>query len=151
MSIMGIKGRGSVLRSVSQTIGLDGDQVVPDDAALEKKQQAQEEQAQIKAINEQVDKGIQAGVEQGVKKISSELTSGFLASKARMPGEEDTGPPGPNEQPPMGGMEQMARQAQGMQATPSAGGMIKPMALVGNQPRPLGPGARPRPPGAGPE
>jgi hypothetical protein len=151
MSIMGIKGRGAVLRSVSQTIGLDGDMVVPDDATLEKKQQAQEEQAQIKAINEQVDKGIQAGVEQGVKKISSELTSGFLASKAKMPGEEETGPPGPNEQPPMGGMEQMARQAQGMQATPLAGGMIKPMALVGNQPQPPGPGGRPRPPGAGPE
>jgi hypothetical protein len=87
LEIMGIKGRGVVLRSVSQTIGLDGDNVVPSDEELSKKQEKQQQQEQVKAINEQVDKGIQAGVEQGVQKIASELTAGFLASHAAMPGE----------------------------------------------------------------
>ena len=44
MDIMGIKGRGAVLRSVSQTIGLDGDEVVPSDEELQKKQEAKEQQ-----------------------------------------------------------------------------------------------------------
>lgn len=43
--IMGVKGRGAVLRSVSQTIGLDGEQVVPTDAELEQMDQAQKAQA----------------------------------------------------------------------------------------------------------
>ena len=42
MGIMGIMGRGAVLRSVSQTIGLDGDKVVPSDDELRKKQEQQE-------------------------------------------------------------------------------------------------------------
>jgi hypothetical protein len=94
LEIMGIKGRGTVLRSVSQTIGLDGDEVVPSDEELAKKQEQQQKSKQTQAITEQVDKGIQAGVEQGVQKITSELTAGFLASHAAMPGEEPGGPPG---------------------------------------------------------
>ena len=46
IDIMGMKGRGSVLRSVSQTIGLDGEDVVPSDDELQKKQDAKEQQNQ---------------------------------------------------------------------------------------------------------
>ena len=86
IGIMGMKGRGAVLRSVSQTIGLDGEAVVPTDDELQKKQEQQDQQAQNQAINQRVDQGIQQGVQTGVQKIASELTSGFLASQAAMPG-----------------------------------------------------------------
>lgn len=50
MSIVGPKGRATVLRSVSQTIGLDGDEIVPSDGDLDQQQkqsqQNQEAQAQ---------------------------------------------------------------------------------------------------------
>ena len=46
MGIMGMAGRGTVLRSVSQTIGLDGEKVVPSDDELEKKQAQQDQNAQ---------------------------------------------------------------------------------------------------------
>jgi hypothetical protein len=36
LKIMGIGGRATVLRSVSQTIGIHGDEVVPDDDKIEK-------------------------------------------------------------------------------------------------------------------
>ena len=98
MDIIGITGRGAVLRSVSQTIGLDGDRVVPSDDKLQKKQDAKEKNQQQQAISEQVDKGIQEGVEQGVRKITSELTSGFLASHAQLP--EDPGMEGGEGGPP---------------------------------------------------
>jgi hypothetical protein len=166
MSIMGIKGRGVVLRSVSQTIGLDGEQVVPDDATLDQKQQQQDQQSQIKAINDQVNKGIQAGVEQGVQKITSELTQGFLAAQTQMPGGAPTGPPGgppgppggppgmgapPGAQPGMGGgMDKAARQTQGSQPTPMSNQTAQPANVVGNQPGPMGPGGRPPPIGGGP-
>jgi hypothetical protein len=40
--IMGAKGRAAVLRSVSQTIGLDGEQIVPNEDQIEAMQAAQE-------------------------------------------------------------------------------------------------------------
>ena len=45
--IMGPQGRAAVLRSVSQTIGLDGEQVVPDEETL---RAAVEQQAQMAAV-----------------------------------------------------------------------------------------------------
>jgi hypothetical protein len=180
MSIMGIKGRGTVLRSVSQTIGLDGDNVVPSDEVLAKKQEKQEQNEQVKAINEQVDKGIQAGVEQGVQKIASELTAGFLASHAALPGEEAPGgspgmgtppggsgggpagaPPGPPGMGPgMGGgvagpprpanMDEAANQARGNQPTPMSNAPALPGNVVGLQRRPMQPGMRPPSIGGGP-
>jgi hypothetical protein len=71
IGIMGMKGRGAVLRSVSQTIGLDGEEVVPGDDELAKKQEQQDANAQNMQINQRVDQGIQAGVQAGVQKISS--------------------------------------------------------------------------------
>jgi hypothetical protein len=140
MSIMGLKGRGVVLRSVSQTIGLDGENIIPDDSALEKKEKAQQENAQQKALNERVDAGIQEGVELGVKQITSTLTQGFLASKAQMPGDE-TEP----HQMGMGGggdMAQNANQTRGNQPTPMSNAPIQPGNVVGNQLGPPGMGGR---------
>src|SRR5215475_7630054 len=45
LSIIGPKGRAAVLRSVSQTIGLDGEEIVPTEEALD----AQQDQAQAQA------------------------------------------------------------------------------------------------------
>lgn len=45
MGIIGPKGRAAVLRSVSQTIGLDGEQIVPSDDQLAAQQQQQQQQA----------------------------------------------------------------------------------------------------------
>jgi hypothetical protein len=186
MDIIGITGRGAVLRSVSQTIGLDGDKVVPSEDELQKKQLAKEKDKQTQAITEQVDKGIQAGVEQGVQKIAAELTAGFLASHAQLPedsgapsagappgapgggppgmGSPPGGPPGMGPPPggppgmgappsggsPGGGMDQMARATQGARPTPMSNQLALPANVAGNQPAPLGPGARLRPIGGGP-
>lgn len=178
MDIMGITGRGVVLRSVSQTIGLDGERVVPADEVLQKKQDAKEKGKQTQDLSEQVDKGIQTGVELGVQKIASELTSGFLASHAQLPGDEPGqggpdgapgmggqpggppegqpgmgGPPGgpPGMGPPPGGNGAMAmRRMQGAQPSRMNNQMTQPQNVVGNQPRPPGPGGRPRPIVGGP-
>jgi len=164
LGIMGIKGRGVVLRSVSQTIGLEGEEVVPSDEVLAKKQEKQEQNEQNKAISQKVDEGIQAGVELGVQKIASELTAGFLASHAAMPGEEAPGgspglgapPGGPGGGPPSappgppGNMAEGARQAQGNQPTPMSNQQALPGNVVGLQRRPMQPGMRPPPIQGGP-
>jgi hypothetical protein len=163
MDIIGIAGRGAVLRSVSQTIGLDGDKVVPSDEALQKKQEAKEKNKQQQDISEQVDKGIQEGVEQGVRKITSELTSGFLASRAQLPedpgmeGQEGGMPgqaqPGTGGPPGMGGPpggDQQMRNMQGNQPSRMSNQLTQPQDVVGNQPKPPGPGGRPRPIVGGP-
>jgi hypothetical protein len=160
IDLMGMKGRGSVLRSVSQTIGLDGENIVPNDDELQKKQEQKDQQGQAQAINQRVDAGIQQGVQQGVSKISSELTAGFLASQAQVPGGVPGGappggatPPGggpPGGAPPGGPMAQGAAQAQGNQPTPLSNAPSQPANVAGNQPALPGPGARPPPVGGGP-
>jgi hypothetical protein len=170
MDIVGITGRGEVLRSVAQTIGLDGSKVVPSAEDLLKKQEAKEKGKQAQDISEQVDKGIQEGVNQGVQKITAELTAGFLASKAQMPGDEQggelgastggqppAGPPGMGAAPvqpgmgppPGGGGSQMMRDMQGAKPTPMNNQTSQPVDMVGNQPR-MRPGMRPRPIVGGP-
>lgn len=162
MDIIGISGRGEVLRSVSQTIGLNGDKVVPSSEELQKRQAAKEKGKQQQDISDQVDKGIQAGVEQGVQKITAELTSGFLASKAQMPGDEGEmagppqgvgppgGPPGGAGAPRPGGPpSDMMRKMQGAQPTPMNNQQTQPVDSVGHQPQ-MRPGMRPRPIGGGP-
>jgi hypothetical protein len=140
INIMGLKGRGAVLRSVSQTIGLDGEDVVPSDDLLEKKQAEQEKNAQQMALNQRVDAGIQQGVQSGVQKISSELTAGLLASQATAapggaPGGPPIGSPLPAGTPPGSPIAQGAAMAQGTKPTPPnqapAGNLG---AVVGNQP-----------------
>jgi hypothetical protein len=158
IDIMGMKGRGSVLRSVSQTIGLDGEDVVPSDEELIKKQEAKEQQGQVQAINQRVDQGIQQGVQQGVSKISSELTAGFLASQAQVPGGVPGGAPSGGGTPPEGGPPggappggpEGAAQAQGNQPTPLSNAPSQAANTVGDQRALPGPGARPPTIGGGP-
>jgi hypothetical protein len=99
--IMGIKGRAAVLRSVSSTIGLDGEEIVPPDDQIEKMAQAEQQQQQNGngAIQQRVDEGVQKGVEAGVARIATELTAGILAERGGM-GE---GPPAHIGTPPGGG------------------------------------------------
>jgi hypothetical protein len=156
VEIMGMKGRGAVLRSVSQTIGLDDEEVVPADDVLEQKEQQKADQTQQQALGQKVDQGIQMGVQQGVQKISSELTAGLLASQATPGGGAPGGQPGspPGAAPPggpLGGpMAAQAAQAQGNQPTPMSNQQTQPANVTGNQPQPPGPGGRPPPPGGGP-
>lgn len=160
MKIMGIKGRATVLRSVSTTIGLDGEGVVPPEDQIDKMVQQEQEQNQGGgSLNAQVEQGIQAGVKAGVSRISTELTAGLLASAAHMPegppahiGTLEGAPP-----PPAGenggqaghtnnpSVDQAARQSQGDQhGQIAAGGLGPQTALVGNM---KGPNAMPISPG----
>jgi hypothetical protein len=88
MHIVGLKGRGSVLKSVSTTIGLPDD-IVPNEEALEKMEQAQQKQAAAGPIEQMIQKAVDEGVAAGVKRITTELAAGKLAAGAQMP----EGPP----------------------------------------------------------
>ena len=160
--IVGIKGRGAVLRSVSSTIGLQGEEVVPSDQALEQMQQQETQQQQNQPYAQKVQEGVQKGVEQGIQSITKELTAGAIAQQMGVPEGPPThigtpepsqpGAPGTNN-PQMGlGMEQRAAQAQGNQRGPLTGGGEGPQGLaprtntVGQQP---GKGALPISPGVG--
>jgi hypothetical protein len=145
LKIMGMKGRAVVLRSVSTTIGVPGDQVVPSDdklEAMEKQQQAEQENGGIDAL---IQKAVNTGVEQGVKRISTELTSGVLAARANM-GEgpaAHVGTPGEFQDVPGGGQGQAsdpgmhagmaagAAQAQGNQPSALSGSMGPQTHLMG--------------------
>jgi hypothetical protein len=83
--IVGMKGRGIVLRNVATGIGIMGEQIVPDDDKLDKMQQEEEANAQGAQAAEAVNKGVQSGVEAGVKRITTELTSGLLGQDERLP------------------------------------------------------------------
>ena len=90
MKIMGIPGRAAVLRAVSSTIGIQGEQIVPPDAQIEKMaQQAQEQAASGGNIEEAITNAVNKGVAAGVQRISTELTAGVLAVRSDMP----EGPP----------------------------------------------------------
>jgi hypothetical protein len=155
--IVGIKGRGSVLRAVSQTIGLNGEEVVPSDDVLERMQQAQQQQEAQGPVAEQVQKGVAKGVELGIQAVTKDLTAGEIAAQIGMP----EGPPAhvgtiPGEgQPPatnnpsmdLGSGARDAAMGQGTKQGPLAGGGMGPQThLVGSQP---GPGAKPISPGVG--
>jgi len=88
MKIVGIKGRANVLRSVASTIGLDGDKTVPSEDELDKMEQEQAAAAKTAPIEERVMKGVQTGVESGVKEITAQLTTGALAMRAHLPDDE---------------------------------------------------------------
>ena len=151
IQIMGTKGRGTVLRSVSQTIGLDGDQVVPSEQELEAADAQQKQQAQQGGnLSQQVQKGVQEGVEAGIKRITTELTAGLIAQQTGMP---EGGPthigtlPG---QPGATPMATAAAQAQGQQPTPMNQSPGPQTNLTGSQPAPPGQG-RPNPIQGGPQ
>ena len=156
-SIMGIAGRGAVLRAVSQDIGLTGEDIVPSDEELEKRQAAQQaQQAQGGGpLEQQVQQGVAKGVEAGVQKITSELTAGILAARSQMtegPPAHIGTPPGTQGEQLLGGGQAdvaAARQAQGNRPPQggSAGGGIAPQSatVVGKTPQsgaahPISPG-----------
>lgn len=130
--IMGISGRGKVLRAISSDLGIMGEDVIPDDSALDKMQQADLAAQQAGPIDQQVQKGVSAGVEAGVKRISTELTAGILAARSAMPegapvhigtppGAPGGAPPATNGAAPPGGAPGLAAKAQGLQPTPMSG------------------------------
>jgi len=170
-SIIGITGRGEVLRAVSNTIGLDGDQIVPSEQELEQRQQQNKAQQQSGPINQRVEQGVQAGVEAGVKRISTELTAGLLAARSQLPegapvhigtlpmggpggppGNGPPGGPGAPGQPPSGAqLPAMAAQAQGSQPTPPNQSRGPQTNVTGNQPKfNFNGSGRPPPPAGGP-
>ena len=142
--IMGIKGRASVLRSVSTTIGMPGEDIVPPQDAIEKMEQQQEKSAQTASIDEAVNKAVAAGVEAGTKRIVTEITAGRLAMKQEMPlgnpthigtpdGENGSGggPEGAGNHSDGGTHAGMAAQAQGNQPGKPQQGMGPQTHLVG--------------------
>jgi hypothetical protein len=147
--IVGLKGRAAVLRSVASTIGLDGEEIVPDEDKIQKMQQAQEQKDQGDggAIQQHVEQGVQKGVQAGVQRIATELTAGVLAERARMPegppahigtpAAAPGAPPGPGGPPPMGNMAHAAAQGQGAQPGQMSGNKMGPQTnTVGPQPGP---------------
>lgn len=155
MGIMGTTGRGTVLRAVSQTIGLNGEQVVPSDEALEKMAAQEKEQAEANGgpVAQAVTQGIQKGVQAGINRITTELTAGEIAAQIGvppgMPTHIGTDSPmlGPPQQPggPQGqGGTNPAAVGQGTKQGPLATqGMGPRTSLVNQQPGP-GPAGPPK-------
>src|SRR6185369_4655579 len=74
--IMGLKGRSAVLRNVSQTIGMDHEDIVPPEEQLEHMEQQEKQNAQSGNIDQRVQEGVEKGVQAGVSRIATELTAG---------------------------------------------------------------------------
>lgn len=128
--IMGIKGRAAVLRSVSSTIGMDGEDIVPDEDSIDKMEQAEKAakaDGNRQAIEQAVEEGVQKGVEAGVARIATELTAGALAMRAHLP---EGNPTHLGTVP----MDQAASQGQGMQPKKLSESMGPQTALTGSQP-----------------
>jgi hypothetical protein len=136
MHIMGIAGRGRVLRAVATPLGIDGETIVPPDQVLDQMETQQKQQQAEGPLMQQVEKGIQGGVEQGLRKITTELTAGLLAARLQMP----EGMPthiGTLPEHNGGGVEEAARVASGTKPTPVSTQHMGPQtSLVGNQPGP---------------
>jgi hypothetical protein len=137
--IMGIKGRGLVLRSVASDIGLPGEQVVPAQKQLEQ-MDAQANQPPPPVNPQSISEAMNKGVAAGVQRVITELTAGQLAMLEGMPEGMPThigtpaggamppqpgqpgGPPGMS--PPVPGahinLPQASAQAQGMRTAPAA-------------------------------
>jgi hypothetical protein len=159
--IIGLKGRAAMLRSVSTTIGMTGEEIVPPEDQIDQ-MVAQEKQQQASggpAIQQRVETGVQKGVEAGVQRIATELTAGVLAARGGMPegppvhiGTPESGQPTTNNPAmdlgPQGDPARAARIGQGTKQGPLVGGGMAPNSanLVGPTP---GPGAHPISPGVG--
>lgn len=160
--IMGVKGRATVLRSVSTTIGMPGEEIVPSEDQIEKMVQEDQKKKAAGSIDQAVQEAVTKGVEAGVKKITTQLTEGALAARAQMPdgyperpGMQQQNPEGQNHTNnpdmdlghqqqssphPSGSPAHRAAQAQGRQPSPLSQSMGPQTHLTGNQP---GPGAKP--------
>jgi hypothetical protein len=90
MKIMGIGGRAAVLRSVSSTIGIQGEQIVPSDGEIEKMEKAEQQQQQQGGNIEQlIMSAVNKGIEAGAKRIATDVTAGGIAAELQIP----EGPP----------------------------------------------------------
>ena len=130
--IVGLAGRGKILRTVASTIGMTGEEIVPDDDKLDKMQQAEEQQAQSASAVEAINKGVDAGVKAGVQRITTEITSGILGTDERLPMGPPTHigtPPGPGGAP--GAPGGVLPQAQPAGAPQGPGGPGQPAAPQG--------------------
>ncbi len=150
--IIGLKGRAAILRSVSTTIGMDGEAIVPAEDQIEKMEKEQKTKAENGPIDAAVSKAVASGVEAGVKRITTELTAGALAARAHMPEGTPThlGTPGGFDGPqtnnpgmdlgqhPNDGTAERAAAAQGNQAGQLSQSMGPQTNLTGSPP---GPGA----------
>jgi hypothetical protein len=154
--IMGLKGRATVLRSVSTTIGMPGEEIVPDEDQIDKMAQAQQQQEQTGPIEQEIQKAVQKGVAAGVQLIAKEMTAGQIAPMEGM----TEGPPahvgtpgatGEGQNTSSGGLDmaqphpndgtaQRAAASQGNQPGQLSQSMGPQTHLTGNQP---GPGAMP--------
>lgn len=154
MSIIGLKGRADVLRSVSTTIGLQGDNIVPPEQVMEQKQAEADQQQQTGPVMQKIQQGVITGVEAGIKRITTELTAGQIAANMRLPegppvhiGTPEGQPGGAPGQPgallPAGNMQANAAHAQGAQ--PPRPGEQTPQATAprANTVGPPTPNARP--------
>src|SRR5581483_6076457 len=72
--IIGVKGRGVLLRNIA------GD-IVPGDDKLDMMQQQDEQAAQNQPITQSVEKGVQGGVTEGVKRLTADLVAGGIANQ----------------------------------------------------------------------
>jgi hypothetical protein len=139
--IMGMAGRGKVLRSVADTIGLIGENIVPDDDKLDQMEQEEQQNAQSASAVQMVNKGVDAGIKAGVQRITTEITSGLLGQDERLP----MGPPTHIGTPPAGGTLEGAPNVPGGPAMPGSQGMGGPgNPSKGNSPPPTTQGAAAR-------
>jgi hypothetical protein len=134
-----------VLRNVSTTIGMPGEEIVPSEDQIEQMTKQQQEHDKSGGnIDELIQQAVNKGVEAGVKRITTELTSGILAQREQMPEgkpthigtlggqstmsdpgmEAHTGAPGPQD----------AARAQGMQPSQLSQSMGPQTHLTGSQP-----------------
>jgi hypothetical protein len=159
MKIVGLKGRAAILRNVSTTIGMDGEEIVPPEDVIDKMVAAEQAQQQGPgSVQEQITKGVQQGVEAGIQRITTELVAGQLAPQEGM----TEGPPahvgtpgggqGQPGQPGQPGQTPGARVGQGQQPgqvtshAQGPGAMAPTTSLTGPSP---GGGAMPVSPGVG--
>ncbi len=144
MHIIGIKGRGVVLRHVSTQLGMPGEEIVPNDQKLDQMQQAQEEQAaqQGQPAQMAVQKGILEGITLGAKQVVDEMIKQALP-QAIAQGAMDANQQLPPGTPPGAPGADMARgaQAQGGQAPQLGQGGGPQVNTVGAPPAPGGPPA----------
>lgn len=125
--LMGLTGRAVVLRNVAQNLGIDGEQIVPDDDKVQQMQKDQEnaEQHPPSPIDQAIEKALPEGIAAGVKRIATEITAGKLAPLFQMAEGMPTHigtpsqPPAPG-QPPS--LAQMGAQGQGAQPAAPSGG-----------------------------
>jgi hypothetical protein len=128
--IMGVSGRGKVLRAVSGTIGLVGEEIVPDDDKLDQMQQQEQQAAVAGPVSEAAQKGAMAGVQAGVQQIAKDLTAAGIGQQMGMP-------PVPGPVPPQGPSVTMGG------AQPQPGGQRMGPGGPGQPSAPHGPPANP--------